>query len=454
MSESLQEQLKAAMERTKANMHNTSKSDLSKFTVPEGQPTKFEQLVSESSMTFSNEPVIVLSQEQTERLIFGTPDEHIAEKDVIDVDSDEYSVDSEVENIDPVSTAFEDTLFDGEVPLLDFSNEPAASPVNPADVIHTLDAPLKIEVPYDNGTSEIVEIDPDSLISFLQKKEDADAEVDKQQSTRLAVIMDELADIMVDRYGLTHVSDADMLHLLSERAMLNETLKEFFHELGFNLDFRNLLPARGVRTAYGTKLLSPTMLQQNMALAITEYRMAKEEKEKALNKLADYERTIQAEMREINQDKIKTQAYLDAAKTKEAHIRHEIETFNLKTMDRPYILFGRYTVKVAQRFTAKAKNGIDPMKRTRTTFIGVNKTADQASDGLYATKDLFCTPRIEEALRFETPEIGDRYLSRIFKKMQTGKLTKEQGITPTRFAALYVAKITIEAHTGRTPKHK
>lgn len=261
---------------------------------------------------------------------------------------------------------------------------------------------------------------------------------DDERRDRMSHIMQELAEAALEQYGMIKLADADVLHLITERQLINDYIKALFETLGVPVHFLQVL-TKGVRTAFGRKVLDMPSFGQACRQAMATYRQALEDADRARAEKQKMEAHYNAEIQNAESASRQARLTLEAATRERAEIKSEITSFNMPSDEKPFILRGHYFVpkKVLGRV-------VEGETVRRVVYIGVKNGAKKKGD-YYLSKDLFATSNLKEAMRMNTTKEAVEYVRRLMKKMKADEINPESGITQKKLNALTVTRISFDA---------
>lgn len=289
----------------------------------------------------------------------------------------------------------------------------------------------------EDGSATVRQFSKADVAEALAERTKRKRVMDDEETDHIARIMQDLAEAVLNKYGMVKIGEADVFHLLTERQMLNDYIKELFEALGVPVHFLQVI-TKGVRTAFGRKVIDMPSMGQACRQAIALFKTAQETAERAVSEKNRMETHYNAEISNAEAASRQARLTLEAATRERAAIQSEIDSFNMPSDEKPFLLRGHYTV------VKKGFGGKETESKRRVVYIGVKKGAKKKGE-YYLSKDLFATAKLAEALRMETTKEALEYLGRLRKKMEADALNPESGITQKKLNALAITRISFDA---------
>lgn len=307
----------------------------------------------------------------------------------------------------------------------------------------------KVEIIYNDpstGEQKTAWLDPaefiEASINFDEKIENSDKISDseiQEAKNQTAILIDQLAEKMVTTHGLVKITDADILYSMTERQAVNDVLESLFKELDAPILTVRLAPAP-FKTMFGARILSLLSITNNARQIIANYQRMRNRLNAAENEV----NRIKGEEERLINDATRTRN--EAHKLlKEAEIaRNEnakaIQSFNVPSVERPFVLRGSYiTVK-------KSPKGKKDIEKKRIVYVGLKKNFKiDKKTGLPFSKYFFATTKMEEAARFSKADEAMVCMDRLRSRFLANKLNEDAGFNERKIKAIRVTRIIMES---------
>jgi hypothetical protein len=310
--------------------------------------------------------------------------------------------------------------------------------------------PSHFTLSYFNEDTELVEkqiIPLKELVSvwnarreLMETASEEEARLEESLNNQIGQLHDQLARLLLRKYGMMEIKEYDLLTAMSERQLINNTLIGMFKEMGVSIDF-SLLPPSPIQTVFGGKVLSVQSVLNGARTVISNFKHALKKAEEASKEAERLRSEEQALIASATRKEVQASKLLADAQNIAAQNKRDFESFNVPSKEFPFVLRGSYT------FTKKHPSKGKEEKKTEVRtyrYLAVKKKHKVDKNQVPLAKYLFLTRNMAQAMRFDSMSEAQKILRGVNVKWASGKLNNKNGFTEKQIRSLTVSRLFVE----------
>jgi hypothetical protein len=275
---------------------------------------------------------------------------------------------------------------------------------------------------------------------IMETASEEEARLEESLNNQIGQLHDQLARLLLRKYGMMEIKEYDLLTAMSERQLINNTLIGMFKEMGVSIDF-SLLPPSPIQTVFGGKVLSVQSVLNGARTVISNFKHALKKAEEASKEAERLRSEEQALIASATRKEVQASKLLADAQNIAAQNKRDFESFNVPSKEFPFVLRGSYT------FTKKHPSKGKEEKKTEVRtyrYLAVKKKHKVDKNQVPLAKYLFLTRNMAQAMRFDSMSEAQKILRGVNVKWASGKLNNKNGFTEKQIRSLTVSRLFVE----------